>query len=311
MDGNTELINETDVVDAVRATCMLANVSIATWGGVKSDPALLDELKVRHNASGDVGKVLKNMLAGADGLLKQTTGACMAVRTRHYQLTLPLGGDPRAVRQSGPRLLPTMIVQRYINEMSALRNAAYAERDALCDAFPGIVTKGRANLGTMAPPLTAYPSVEELRNSFRVHFDFEPLPDTASFASMPLPQQTIEGLTRLLRKKQQLQREAASQEVWSRVREQIRNVVTNLEKPIADGKKARFKDATIENLRELLVLLPGWNVSGDPKLVEITADIENLLDGVDPKDLRKSDILRGDVAEQARKVSDKMSDWGF
>lgn len=298
-------IDQEDILKAVRESAMLADVSISVWGGTRTDNNLLNEMKARHGAVGDVGRVIKNLMSGADLPLKTTRSAYMAVRTKHYSLTLPWVSDPTAIRQEGPRLLPHMINDRYMTEMSMLRRAAIAARDEFLDAYPGLVKEAKSNLGTMADD-KQYPSVDELRGSFRVHFDFEPLPEGASFRG--LSPHTIERLTKGLLSKQQRQLQEAQRMIWERAKKPIEHLVerlTNVE------ENSRFKDATIENVRELMTLLPGWNVTKDARVQEITRDIESMLANVTPSEIRKNKNIRGDVVKEAKNVVNKLSSWGF
>src|SRR4249920_3676737 len=99
IETTNQTINQTDILQAVRESAVLADVSISLWGGTRTDAKLLNEMKATHGATGDVGKVLLNVLAGADDLLKKTRSAFAAVRLRHYELTLPWVSDPHATRQ--------------------------------------------------------------------------------------------------------------------------------------------------------------------------------------------------------------------
>src|SRR3954465_11847257 len=100
VDPNSAVITEADINFAVRSTSMLADVTIGTWSAEYSDRDLMDGIKADAGATGDVGRVIKNVLAGADGLLKDARGAYAAVRAKHFSMTLPWVGDPNATRAS-------------------------------------------------------------------------------------------------------------------------------------------------------------------------------------------------------------------
>src|SRR6478752_1615118 len=148
MDGMN--ITNTDVANAVRETALLVDVSISMWAAEKSDPKAMAKVKEDAGAVGNVGRVVKNVLAGADGLLRDTRTAFATVRLTHYSLTLPWVSDPQAARQRGPRLLPTMLWQRYTTVVGKAREAAYDKLDEFVDAYPAAVEQAKANLGTLA-----------------------------------------------------------------------------------------------------------------------------------------------------------------
>jgi len=72
---------------------------------------------------------------------------------------------------------------------------------------------------------------------------------------------------------------------------------------------ARFKFTTVENVRELIEVMPGWNITQHPAVTEIVEDIEHMLRGIDAKDIRKDTGARADIAIQAAKVIEKMDGW--
>jgi hypothetical protein len=94
---------QADMTQAVREAAMLASVSISVWEGQRTDANLLNEVNARYGATGDVGRVVKNTMAGADGLLKATHSTFYAVRSA-LRDDPALGLDPHAARQRGPHL---------------------------------------------------------------------------------------------------------------------------------------------------------------------------------------------------------------
>jgi hypothetical protein len=273
------------------------------WGGTKTDGKLLNDLKHQHGATGDVGTVNKKLLAGADELLKKTRTAFSAVRLRHYALTLPWVSDPHATRQEGSRLLPHLITERYMSEMSALKRTAINQLEEFLAAYPDLIVQAKANLGGMAGN-TRYPSVDELRSSFRVHFDFEPLPAASNFKG--LDDFMLERLTKGLHKKQQRQVVDASAAMWKRAAKPVRKLIERLE-----DADTTIKEPTIEALREIVTLLPGWNLTGDPQMAEVTEEINELIAGLDAKTLRTNEAVRGEVIQGAKRVQDKLQSWGL
>jgi hypothetical protein len=93
--------------------------------------------------------------------------------------------------------------------------------------------------------------------------------------------------------------------MWSNVRERVSHLVDRLAQP-----DAKFKRATVEQVRELVELMPGWNVTSQVGVTELVEDIKNMLANVDAEDIRKDARLRADVATQASRITDKLNQWG-
>jgi len=68
-----------------------------------------------------------------------------------------------------------------------------------------------------------------------------------------------------------------------------------------------FHDTLVENLREQAILLPKFNVSGDPKLDKLLQEINMKLCINDADVLRHDFDIREDVAKDAKEILDKMS----
>ena len=291
-----------DLGKALQEAALLAHVKISVWDGMKSDKAVLEEVKQRHGARGDVGKMIKNLLAGADGPLKNLRSAYAAVRTRHYELTLPWVSDLAAERKTGPRLLPHPLFQRYLTELGTLKRAAYDALEDFLPRYPDLVSTARQNLGGMADK--DYPTAEDIRSRFRIYQDFEPIPDGQGFRG--LPENMLDRLSKHLNDRQERQRQAASDAMWQEAKDRIGHLVERLA-----TEDAKFKEASVRAVRELVTLLPGWNINGDGRVAEIAADIEVMLEGVEAADLRKDAQMRSNTADEAKRIAAKMSKWGL
>lgn len=296
------MIKPDDISEAVRSTAILADVTISMWGAERSDAGMMDKVKADAGATGNVGRVMKNMLAGADGMLKDTKSAFAAVRSVHYSMTLPWVSDPHAERQRGPRLLPNLLWEKYTTAIVNRRTEAYAVRDSFVAEYPNLVEQARKNLGALAD--ANYPDAEEVRAQFKIGIDFEPIPAGVAFRG--LPESVLGKLAASLQRKQERMIESATAAMWDEVRDRVKRITERLSDP-----EAKFKATTVEGVRELITLIPGWNVVGDERAAEVARDIEEMLHGVRAEDLRGDARVRGDVASRAQAVTDKLSSWGL
>lgn len=301
MDGLNTITNN-DLLQAVRESAMLAEVTIGVWSAVKNDKNITDKIRKDAGAVGQVGRFTKNLLAGADSQYKNVVSAYQAVRQLHYQLTLPWVSDPHATRQAGPRLLPHLLFQKYLSEVGALRQKAKNELDSFLVVYPTLVIEARANLGSLAD--VTYPDEQEVRSKFRIHFDFQPIPEGGGFKG--LDSFTLERLSQGLEARQKQMIITAQKSMWDEVKSRVGHIVKRLSDP-----ENKFKEATLTNTRKLLELLPGWNLAQAPEVDVIIADIKNMLDGVDGKLIRKNPDVRRDVTARARTILDKMGAFGL
>ena len=73
-----------------------------------------------------------------------------------------------------------------------------------------------------------------------------------------------------------------------------------------DGIEHPFRDSVVTNLVKLVDVLPKLNVTGDPELERLAAQVRaSLL--VDPQELRKSESVRSETAKAATAICDRMA----
>jgi hypothetical protein len=187
--------------------------------------------------------------------------------------------------------------------MSQLRNIAVQKRDEFVMEYPELIKQAQDNLAGLANA-GDYPSAEEVKAKFKLTFDFLPIPASNGFAG--LSDNVLHALGKQLKAKQQTAIAVAQGEMWSQVKKTVGHMVDRLAE--ADG---RFRSTTVEDVRDLLTLLPGFDVVGDERVATVVSDIKSMLDGVDSVSIRKSDQVREQVRDQAQAVIDKLNSWGL
>jgi hypothetical protein len=109
-----------------------------------------------------------------------------------------------------------------------------------------------------------------------------------------------------LRKRQEAAVAASQAAMWERVRESITHLVDRLTDP-----KTIFKANTVDGVRELIMLLPGFNCAGDDRVTTVVEDIKSMLYDVNAEKLRKNQNVRADVVKQAHAINAKLDQWGL
>ena len=291
-----------DIIEAVRATSLLADVTLHMWGAERNDPAIILKAKEDAGAVGNVGRAVKNLLAGADVEYKATRTAYSAVRVQHHALTLPWVSDVHATRAIGPRLLPTALWDRYITAMQTARSNALQALENFIAVYPDRIKQAQDNLRSLASA-DEYPDPDQVRSAFRVSFDFNPVPSGASFKG--LPEGTLAKLDAQLRTRQQVMVQSANDALWDEVKTRLGRFTTVVSSDI------QLRQPTVSSVTELADLLPGWNIAQDARVIEVEQDIRRMFDGLDAAKLREDEVRRADVSGQAQAVMDKLASWGL
>lgn len=313
MDSTTEAVQaetetmttEADVkeglVESLRATAMLADVTVGVWSGERSDADAMKKLAADAGATGNVGRVIKNLMAGADERLKQTKSAFAAVRAAHRSLTQPWPSQAHTDRLNGPRLLPNILFETYVSTVGAAKSHASQTLETMLEHYEMDKTKAIENLNGMAKE-EDYPSTDELRRLFYARIDFEPLPAHTGFTN--LPPHFASKLAETLRQKQERLMLSAQDYLWRTLRERVEHGALKFGDP-----EARFKNTTIEGLVELPGLVRGWNVLRDARADEAASMVEEAMRGVTPKSIRKDDTLRAVAGSRLQDVVRRLDEW--
>jgi len=271
--------------------CMVATLAISRWYGFARDEQAGKAVADAHHADSDAANVNKRLLPRS--AMKDVTAALSAVRTHFYESTLPW-------RDGGGRLLTRKMYMPFIEKHESLVREARVEIDKFIDVtYPAALDRAEFRMGSLLNP-NDYPSQAELRRKYRVHLDFEPVSSASDFR-VRIDSDHADAIRANIERGLQERIAAAMREVWTR----LATTLEHFHERMADTD-AKFKQATVTNLQELVDLLPNLNVLDDPDLEAIRLDIAQKFSGLDAVTLRQDDGLRTQVATEAREIIDVM-----
>lgn len=288
---------------AIGQKAMLAGLSITMWAGRKLDKKVTAEVNHAHGAKADAARVTKSLVSKQ--ALADILRISNAARAAHYARTLPWA-------DSGARILCNAGFAAYADE---LRKMEYEFRDAV-DAFVSgyadYVDAARLELNGMFRE-DDYPPASSIRARFRFERSIWPMPAAADFRV-----DMIEGEADRIRADIQRQFDAAmraaTREVFERINEKVGHMLEKLRAFVPHGgqkgDKAEgvFRDSLVENVRDLVKLMPSLNVTGDAMLDDIAKRMESLC-RFDADDLRRDKQARQDTADAAAGILADISDF--
>ena len=268
---------------------MIVTLNVSCWTARKQDRRVAQEVDAAHNAK-DAGRY--NKLLIDKKYLDPLTSHAGAIRQYHYKMTLPW-------MDNGSRLLPSKLFMEYRNGLDQLKT----KFEILINNFivmydHTLVQDARMRLGTLYDP-SDYPPGSELRAKFGVETDILPVPSGADFRVDVANSEVARIQEEITRRVNERQKQAM-QEAWTRVREVVSTIY---ERTSAD--KAVIRESLMDNATELVRLLPGLNISDDPAMTLLTAEITDKL-LVDVWSLRNSKSTRLRVADAAQSILAKI-----
>lgn len=283
----------------IQNSSMLVDLNISAWTGRKQDKKVAEEIDAAKSTKTKAGNYHKKLLAGTDKL-DDIQKLVSAIRIWHYTQTLPWS-------DSGSRLLPMKNFFDYKATLSDYETQFADAVDVFIKEYPTLVSAAAFQLGDLFDA-DEYPDAEELRDKFKFRYVFLPVPDVGDFR-VDVNEAHKNELQAQYESFYQNKLSEAMQDAWDRLHECLKKMSEKL----ADSQSPRttkdgevraqiFRDSLVTNAVELCDLLTKLNVTGDPNLETARKQLEVVMAGVTPKDLREDDDLRLDTKARVDQI---------
>ncbi len=279
-------------VHALTEKAMVCNLRIGHWQGQRLDKAASADVTERAGAKADAARVNKHLIDKT--VLAPIVTASGAVRTHFYEKTLPW-------RDNGDRILSRKLYMTFIEQHEALvtKYKETVEKFLTVD-YPKAVAQAEFRMGALFSP-DDYPAPAELRRRFYVELDFDAVTTSNDFR-VAIDVEHIDRVKASMEAAAEARLAQAQSDIWKRIAE----TVGYFQQRMANTE-AVFRDSTVENVHNLLALLPGLNVLDDPEIESVRAMIADKLGSADAAEIRKHTEVREELAADAQAILDKMA----
>lgn len=272
---------------------MIVRLSISVWTARKFDKSVTAQVASDYAVDDTVGRYNKVLIA--KDAIKSITQVVSSARTFHYENTLPWD-------DGGGRLLPSKNFVKYSKKMRAFKEKYEgAVRDFL-DNYDSYRDDSAVKLGRMFNPAD-YPGKQEIGQKFGFSTDIEPVPVSSDFR-VSLQSEEADSIKSEMDKRLKERLADATRDLYVR----LNDVIAKFAERLAD-KDAVFRDSLVENVVELVNLLPNLNVMNDPKLEAICTETKKKLLAMEPDTLRKDEVVRAKAVKDSKAILDKMSSY--
>ena len=282
-------------------TCaMLVEFNASVWTARKLDKSTTDEVVASKNAGAkDAARVNKHLLAGRTELdvIQQ---AVSRARQFVYDNTAPWS-------DSGLRLLPTVNFMKFTERMNDFEEEMEALVKSFVAIYPTLITAQALALGDMFKR-DDYPTANEIMTKFSFRVNYMPVPSSGDFR-VDVGNQAQAELKARLEALTQERIDSAMADVRERLSTHLKRMSDRLTTDYVNGeaKQRRFHDTLVDGALELCDLTKSLNVTNDVALEEARKQLEQLLVGVSPADLRKNEAIRQDVKKNVDAILDKFN----
>lgn len=282
-------------------TCaMLVEFNASVWTARKLDKTTTNEVVASKNAGAkDAARVNKHLLAGRTELdiIQQAVGRA---RQFVYDNTAPWS-------DSGLRLLPTVNFMKFTERMNDFEEEMEALVKAFVVIYPTLITAQALALGDMFKR-DDYPTANEMMTKFSFRVNYMPVPSSGDFR-VDVGNQAQAELKARLESLTQERIDSAMADVRERLSTHLKRMSDRLTTDYVGGeaKQRRFHDTLVDGALELCDLTKSLNVTNDVVLETARSQLEQLLVGVTPADLRKNEAIRQDVKKNVDDILDKFN----
>jgi len=279
---------------------MLVEFNASVWTARKLDKTTTSEVVASKNAGAkDAARVNKHLLAGRTELdiIQQAVGRA---RQFVYDNTAPWS-------DSGLRLLPTINFMKFTERMNDFEEEMETLVKAFVVIYPTLITAQALALGDMFKR-DDYPSANEMMTKFSFRVNYMPVPSSGDFR-VDVGNQAQAELKARLESLTQERIDSAMADVRERLSTHLKRMSDRLTTDYIGGeaKQRRFHDTLVDGALELCDLTKALNVTNDVTLETARSQLEQLLVGVTPADLRKNEAIRQDVKRNVDAILDKFN----
>lgn len=261
-------------------TCsLLVDFNAPTWTARKLDKGTTAEVQQAKGAKAKgAARVNKHLLAGTtelDDIIAHVQKA------RNYVTSNTL---PWADR--GTRLLPTARFLEFDEQMKKYEDEFVQKVNEFISIYPSLITAQAMALGQMFNR-AEFPDVKEIARKFDFRVTYMPLPTAGDFR-VDVGIAAQEELKSKLNQVYEKRISSAIDEVRERLTASITTLAEQLTVSYADGKPKgnRMYESTLETAQNLCAIVPALNITNDPKIEEVRADLERIIGGI-----RKDDVV--------------------
>ena len=273
---------------------MLVKLRISRWGAKTNDQDVVVEVAKQKHSDAALGNYTKFLLRSEH--LRAYKIAGRECRKLHRQLTLPW--------DEGVGLLPSSMYFDYTKAIGEKRREAESHVKAFVAEYKkqwdGGLKDYRKALGELFDE-GDYPEPGNVAKKFGIQIRTFPIQDPNDFRV-----QLSSDVSSKIKKEMHADFQSSLQEAMRDPIVRLHELVSKVHEKLSDDD-AIFRDSLIENVRELVDILPKLNVLNDPKITALVHQTKKSICSIsDMKALRKDVKYRKDVAKSAQSILKSM-----
>ena len=192
----------------------------------------------------------------------------------------------------------------YVSRIDAsrgFRERMIRERVRFIEDYDDNIDQARIDLGDLFR-IDDYPEKNDLPGKFGIRYRIVPVPDADHFIAQ-LAAQDTERVRRDIESHVQERLNDAVGDLYRRLGQAVERVSQRLQED-SEGKPLVFRNTLIENVRDLVDVVPRLNIFEDDRLACLCRQVTDRIASVDPDTLRPSPSFDPAVRAQVKRDAD-------
>lgn len=279
------------MTSVLQSRAMLVSLTINQLTGKRRDRKVSEEVTHQYDVSEKAGSWTKNLFPYFNDL-ERIHKKSAQIRSDFYDKTI-------SYVHSGTQILPSQHFFSFMEWYNGQRDEWMALVDAADANYPEAYEEQKANLKGMFNP-DDYPHPSQFKSFFKMAVHVSPIPETQNFFTNLLSDvaaSAAQAADVSLKEAEAL----AKQEVLSRMLTTVKHLVDRLSDP-----EKIFRDATVENLKELVNDIPALNVTDDPDIEALAQELKLKICAYHPDTLREDKVERQNAVDAAQEILNRM-----
>ncbi len=282
---------------------MLVDLNQSAWNAEKNDKIIGEEVAATHGNDSDMGRYLKRLAKDS------TLDRVMTLKRRMYQ---EHRDRTRAwFDNGGGRVLLNSAYPDYVRVIGDLITETNEAVEVFVAEYPRIITDMRRALNG-AFRESDYPGRAEIRSKFGFSYKVMPIPTAGDFRC--LSGEELSKVQAQIERDTQDRIMIGQREIADRIKKVVGEMATTLRdyKPSEEtgGRpEGNFQKTLVENVKRVAALLPSLNLTGDPLIDQMAADMQASLCKFSVDTLKTSSAVRQKTADAADAILAKMNDF--
>jgi len=279
---------------------VLVTLSTGVWSGRSHDREVTEEASKLYKADlKEAGSFTKQLISTK--FINEVASVARSARAIHRLLTLPW-------MDNGTRIMSNAGFEHYSDQMRTSRLKFEAKVKEFIHTMPDAIKEAQVRLGKMYDP-EDYPSNDDLKHKFSFDVEVNKVPEASDFRAK-MSDATVKAIVKDIERRTEERVQGAMNDAFQRIIDVTTKMNETLKgyEPPKDGEKAKgnFQSSLITNVKEIADSLTALNITGDPRLEDLQAELVKELVEHSPEVLKDDGKLRHATAKKAAEIAKKV-----